>query len=121
MSEAGSRERAAGRRAAPKPGSGGFIGGAGAQHGAEGPLLPLRPPRDGPDVPGALASPDFLWVPDLVSRCLGATEAKGLGLRDGGWRGSLGGGSSSELSSGWGCMMERGADGHRGQARGGGT
>ena len=65
-------------------------------------------PRGGLDVPESAANPYILGVLDLVSVCLGAAGAKDLGLRDGGWRGGLGGGRSSELSPGWWCLMGRG-------------
>ena len=61
---------------------------------------PTWAPRGGLDVPESAANSNVLWVPDLVSACLGAAGAKDLGLRDRGWRGGLRGGNSSELSSG---------------------
>ena len=76
-----------------------------AQHGAEGPLLPPEPPGVVQTLPGAPASQTFCEYLTLVSGYLGAAGAKSLGLRDGEWRGRLGVGSSSELSSEWGCLV----------------
>ena len=70
----------------------------GAQCGAKGPLIPTEPPGVGQILLGPLLASTFCGSP---TRCLEANGTKGLGLRDGGWRGGLGVGSSSELSPGW--------------------
>ena len=69
----------------------------GAQCGAEGALIPTEPPGVGQILLGPLPA---LILCGSLTQCLEANGTKGLGLRDGGWRGGLGVGSSSELSPG---------------------
>ena len=71
------------------------------QCGPEGPLIPTEPPGVGQILLGPL--PALIFCGSLI-QCLEANGTKGLGLRDGGWRGGLGVGSSSELSPGWGHL-----------------